>query len=53
MDSTGVTRQARLKTRSAAGDPITLDLALVMRLFGEGKLTGNKDTSEAATREES
>lgn len=27
MDSTGVTRQARLETRSTAGDPITLDLA--------------------------
>lgn len=27
MESTGVTRQARLETRSSAGGPITLDLA--------------------------
>lgn len=47
MESTGVTRQARLETRSTAGDPITLDLAYSACV--RGGLTGSRDTGEAAT----
>lgn len=44
MDSTGVTRQARLETRSTAGDPITLDLAYSACARG---LTGSRDTGQS------
>lgn len=43
MDSTGVTRQARLETRSTAGDPIILDLAYSACARG---LTGSRDTGQ-------
>lgn len=46
MDSTGVTRQARLETRSTAGDPITFDLAYSACARG---LTGSRGTGRAAT----